>query len=120
MIQVFDWKALLGSVMGGVWHALDGVNLLAMCYSARVRESLTDLIRRFEASVDWDGFELLFACGRIGPEMTDRTSTLSQKLRTSRRLRSPRQVTNDASFLYNPTISMSGCRQMTFLRRGWR
>jgi hypothetical protein len=31
-----------------------------MCYSARVRQSLNDLIRKFGATVDWEGFELLF------------------------------------------------------------
>lgn len=31
-----------------------------MCYSARVRQSLNDLIRKFGATVDWEGFEQLF------------------------------------------------------------
>lgn len=31
-----------------------------MCYSARVRQSLNDLIRKFGAAVDWEAFELLF------------------------------------------------------------
>ena len=31
-----------------------------MCYSARVRQSLNDLIRKLGATVDWEGFELLF------------------------------------------------------------
>lgn len=31
-----------------------------MCYSARVRQDLNSLIRKFGASVDWEGFELLF------------------------------------------------------------
>src|ERR1700733_4122333 len=31
-----------------------------MCYSARVRQSLNDLIRKFGATVDWEGFELVF------------------------------------------------------------
>jgi hypothetical protein len=31
-----------------------------MCYSARVRQHLNTLIRKFGATVDWEGFELLF------------------------------------------------------------
>jgi putative SOS response-associated peptidase YedK len=31
-----------------------------MCYSARVRQSLHDLMKKFGASVDWESFELLF------------------------------------------------------------
>jgi putative SOS response-associated peptidase YedK len=31
-----------------------------MCYSARVRQDLNTLIRKFGARVDWEGFELLF------------------------------------------------------------
>ena len=31
-----------------------------MCYSALVRQSLNDLIRKFGATVDWEAFELLF------------------------------------------------------------
>src|SRR3954468_22110860 len=31
-----------------------------MCYSARVRQELQNLIRNFGATVDWEGFELLF------------------------------------------------------------
>jgi putative SOS response-associated peptidase YedK len=31
-----------------------------MCYSARVRQDLQNLIRKFGASVDWEAFEILF------------------------------------------------------------
>ena len=31
-----------------------------MCFSARVRQSLHDLMKKFGATVDWEGFELLF------------------------------------------------------------
>src|SRR3569833_140684 len=31
-----------------------------MCFSARVRQNLNDLMRTFGATVDWEGFELLF------------------------------------------------------------
>ena len=36
------------------------VYTIYMCYSARVRQDLNTLIRRFGASVDWEGFERLF------------------------------------------------------------
>src|SRR5215212_2684432 len=39
----------------------DGVTMAPMCYSARVKQHLRNLERRFGAEVDWTLFEALFS-----------------------------------------------------------